>query len=60
MDIHIPYNIGDKIIIDGKKEVIHAVYIYVGKQGASNIRLYLGRNEGKKAAYVTVKREGYK
>lgn len=47
MDIHIPYDIGDEIIIDGKKEVIHAVHLYINKYGASNIRLYLGRHEGR-------------
>ena len=58
MDINIPYNIGDEVIIDGKKEIIHAVHLYVNKRGATNIRLYLGRNEGKAAAYVTVKKDG--
>ena len=46
MIANIPFNIGDKITIDGKSYEIKALHCFIDKNGyVSNVRAFVGGNE---------------
>lgn len=50
MTLEIPFEIGDRIIVDGKVKIIHGIHVWITMEGAVNTwRLYLGDG-----MYVTV------
>lgn len=50
MKLEIPFEIGDRIIVDGKIKYIHGIHVWITKDATVNTyRLYLGDG-----MYVTV------
>ncbi len=53
MLINIPYEIGDKITVNGEKKTIKGLHIYLNREEKiSNIRAHIG-----KAKYITIESE---
>ena len=53
MLINIPYEIGEKINVNGKNETIKGLHIYLNREEKiSNIRAYIGHSK-----YITIEAE---
>lgn len=53
MKINIPFEIGDRIFVDGKLKTIKGIHIYIGENDIiKKYRLYIGNNN-----FITINAE---